>query len=99
MVGVGIWAEYELDQDILQSFKSARNATEIMGDLRNTVGHQWPGRSSVGGVTSQYSVGGGTSQYSVGGVTSQYSVGGGTSRYSRMYIWFCKSGRVICPPS
>ncbi len=52
MVGVGIWAEYELDQDILQSFSSAKNATDIMGDLRNTVGHQWPGRSSVGGVTN-----------------------------------------------
>ncbi len=40
MVGVGIWAEYELDQDILQSFNSARNATDIMSDLRNTVGQR-----------------------------------------------------------
>ena len=39
MVGVAFWAEYELDQNIIQSFSAARNATDIMENLRNTVGH------------------------------------------------------------
>jgi len=37
MVGVGFWAEFELNRNILESFEAARNATDQLENIQNNV--------------------------------------------------------------